>query len=744
MRWVEPIPSGQDDQRRRDPRAREGDDVEHDVQVGGSDVQALVLRASEQDGDRNADENSGERDPADGLGANLGRVDEPADALHEDPDGEACQDGAVRLRRQDLGALEAERVAAPRRFRSSPRREQCRPSATASVSMCPASASSASEPATAPATTSAAMVASTSPSETARMRTSRMPRSPCEWPCPGRSWPTWPCARPRCSCPSVICFPNRALEQGCHLARLGAHVVLLRGTPRGHVRGRQLGGSAEAVRDPSPRSAGRRGRPPRESRTRAGRRPASRRRCARSPSPRESPARTARRGWAGRARRTPRSSRRRVGAERGRRGESPSPPRELREQGAVTDQRQLPVAEALARGSEAQRVLPLVERAHEEETRPLAVPADGTPRFLGIAPAKAFEVDAAVDDFDLAVELRQLGEKLPAQVVRDRDHRAGAPARCAGRLPHPPGWPRCCGRPVRAPSPPAAPARRSTRARRALRPARGNARRRRPAGTARPHGRRRRPGAHTSSATRRGDRSQPAGARGPARSARARARRRRCRDPGRPGPDTSARRARCASAGLSLAESGGPAVAASEFRPPLRPSGPKKTSVSLPMPAHRTHWIAFAVVARGLAADQATKAIVRHRSTWERAHRRPVLHPPRPQQRHPRRAPAGCRPIAVASARPWPARRLRPAPAQPGVAIGDRFGAPAREAPRQPRRPAATRLRHRFRRPGLGRRLQRRRPVRHAGPPHVLLGHLWQRRSAADPAEPRADTQPGD
>ena len=224
------------------------------------------------------------------------------------------------------------------------------------------------------------------------------------WPCPDRWWPTWSCSHVRVSA-SRLFRTARSSTAATFRAWLRTswaprHAAL-------HVRARQLGGRRRpaaiestlsgSTRTPASGVTNSGGPPTRVATT-----------SARSPSPRAGPARTARRGWAARARRTPRSSRRRVGAGRGRRGESRGLPCELSEAGGR--HRSVPAAprrDARAR-LRAKRVLTIVERAHEEEERgpsPSQPTAAALPRDRG---AKAPEVDAAVDDFDLAVELGQL------------------------------------------------------------------------------------------------------------------------------------------------------------------------------------------------------------------------------------------------------------------------------------------------------------------------------------------------
>ena len=93
-----------------------------------------------------------------------GRVDQPVDRLVGDEGGEDQQRHAVGLRGEDLHAPEAERHRAARRTRGQAQRHQREADRAASVSMCPASESSASECAITPAAISTAMNATISAS----------------------------------------------------------------------------------------------------------------------------------------------------------------------------------------------------------------------------------------------------------------------------------------------------------------------------------------------------------------------------------------------------------------------------------------------------------------------------------------------------------------------------------------------------------------------------------------------------
>ena len=85
---------------------------------------------------------------------------------------------AVGLGGEDLGAAEAEGEAPGRRARGQPGRVEREPIAAASVSMCAASESSASESARMPATTSTTMKVAMTPSATASQRRSASAAGP--------------------------------------------------------------------------------------------------------------------------------------------------------------------------------------------------------------------------------------------------------------------------------------------------------------------------------------------------------------------------------------------------------------------------------------------------------------------------------------------------------------------------------------------------------------------------------------
>ena len=88
---------------------------------------------------------------------------------------------------------------------------------------------------------------------------------------------------------------------------------------------------------------------------------------------------------------------------------------------AVADEREPRPFQSLERLCEADDVLPLVERADAQISGAVAVPAERGARLGLVAAAKALEVDAAVDDLDLAERARDARLELAAQVVRDGD-----------------------------------------------------------------------------------------------------------------------------------------------------------------------------------------------------------------------------------------------------------------------------------------------------------------------------------
>src|SRR5581483_1265965 len=83
-------------------------------------------------------------------------------------------------------------------------------------------------------------------------------------------------------------------------------------------------------------------------------------------------------------------------------------------QGAVADEREAAASERGKCVGEAEDVLPFGQAADADEARAGAVP-------VAWLHAEALEVDARVDDLDLAAGGRQLRLELPPQIVRDGD-----------------------------------------------------------------------------------------------------------------------------------------------------------------------------------------------------------------------------------------------------------------------------------------------------------------------------------
>ena len=167
------------------------------------------------------------------------------------------------------------------------------------------------------------------------------------------------------------------------------------------------------------------------------------------------------------------------------------------------------------------------------------------------------------------------------------------------------------------------------------------------------------------------------------------------------------------------------------------------------MPARRTHWIAFAVVAAvALAADQATKAIVR--ATLDLGEAVPAVGPF--SIHHVRNSgilgghlQGSAVPIAFASALGLAAlvvyvlRRRNPGPLSVigfGLLLGGGLGNLVDRL--------AARLRHRLRRPRTGGAFNVADLAVTLGLLTLLVAHLWRKRSAETRLEPRPDTQRGD
>src|SRR5919199_430044 len=111
-----------------------------------------------------------------------------------------------------------------------------RPIAAASVSMCAASESSASEPARIPATTSAAMKPTISASASASLRASADAETRCSWPCP------WWAMRPA--------YAARRAEAALKHAVLDRHQQLVvGGEPRHQTAVERLGEARVRHRD---------------------------------------------------------------------------------------------------------------------------------------------------------------------------------------------------------------------------------------------------------------------------------------------------------------------------------------------------------------------------------------------------------------------------------------------------------------------------------------------------------------
>ena len=116
--------AGEQDERARHGRGDEREQVVQHVLERALHVQALAVRPGEDQrrGQVHPDPDHG--DDQHGSALDVGRVDEPPDALDADHGAERDQRRAVQLGRQDLGAPEAEREVAARRPAGQVRGEQ--------------------------------------------------------------------------------------------------------------------------------------------------------------------------------------------------------------------------------------------------------------------------------------------------------------------------------------------------------------------------------------------------------------------------------------------------------------------------------------------------------------------------------------------------------------------------------------------------------------------------------------------
>ena len=115
----------------------------------------------------------------------------------------------------------------------------------------------------------------------------------------------------------------------------------------------------------------------------------------------------------------------------------PIPAGETRAQRPVADERELATLEPGEGIGEPDRALALLERSDEEVERPLALPAELGAGGRCVSPAKALQVDSAVDHVGSPVQLREPEEQLSAKVLRHANHRAGPPDRQLRREPDP-------------------------------------------------------------------------------------------------------------------------------------------------------------------------------------------------------------------------------------------------------------------------------------------------------------------
>ena len=129
------------------------------VQRGAMDVEVLAVAAAQDLEADEVDHEADQRDPEHQTAKDLDRREQAAHRLDRDPADDREQGQAVDERGQHLEAMIAVRAAPVARPWPTRNAAQASASAAVSVSMCPASAISASEPATMPPATSASMKA---------------------------------------------------------------------------------------------------------------------------------------------------------------------------------------------------------------------------------------------------------------------------------------------------------------------------------------------------------------------------------------------------------------------------------------------------------------------------------------------------------------------------------------------------------------------------------------------------------
>ena len=116
--------AGQQDERARDGRRDEREEVVQDVLEGTLDVEAAPVGAGQDEGGDEVHGDSDDGDDQHGRTLDVRWVDEAPDSLDPDQRPEPHERRAVQLRREDLGAPVAEREAALGRPPCEPGREQ--------------------------------------------------------------------------------------------------------------------------------------------------------------------------------------------------------------------------------------------------------------------------------------------------------------------------------------------------------------------------------------------------------------------------------------------------------------------------------------------------------------------------------------------------------------------------------------------------------------------------------------------
>ena len=203
--WIQPV---QRITRPGDQRGDEGEQVGDDVPVGTGDVEAAPVGPGEQRGRSEVDQDADRGHDRQGTAGDVRRVDEAAYALDHEHHDQHREGQPVDLSGQDLGPLQPVGVGPGAGRAASRIATSASPIAPASVSMWPASASSASDPTTRPTTTSPTRKATISASAPSSSRRS-----------PSRSMPVRVVVRHRSPSVSPTSVAHRGREAGAQLVQ---------------------------------------------------------------------------------------------------------------------------------------------------------------------------------------------------------------------------------------------------------------------------------------------------------------------------------------------------------------------------------------------------------------------------------------------------------------------------------------------------------------------------------------------